>query len=97
MEVSSDGETAIERLVGEKEKFDAVVLDVMLPGVDGFAVAAELRKARNYVPVLMLTARGALRTCCKDSRRAQMIIFRSLLSFQYSSHDCKVCCAAARG
>lgn len=58
VEVSSDGETAIERLVGEKEKFDAVVLDVMLPGVDGFAVASELRKARNYVPVLMLTARG---------------------------------------
>jgi DNA-binding response OmpR family regulator len=58
VEVSSDGETAIERLVGEKQKFDAVVLDVMLPGVDGFAVASELRKARNYVPVLMLTARG---------------------------------------
>ena len=58
VEVSSDGETAIERLVAEKEKFDAVVLDVMLPGVDGFAVASELRKARNYVPVLMLTARG---------------------------------------
>ena len=58
VEVSSDGETAIERLLAEKEKFDAVVLDVMLPGVDGFAVATELRKARNYVPVLMLTARG---------------------------------------
>jgi DNA-binding response OmpR family regulator len=58
VEVSSDGETAMERLLGEKEKFDAVVLDVMLPGVDGFAVASELRKARNYVPVLMLTARG---------------------------------------
>ncbi len=58
VEVSSDGETAIERLLSEKEKFDAVVLDVMLPGVDGFVVASELRKARNYVPVLMLTARG---------------------------------------
>jgi DNA-binding response OmpR family regulator len=58
VEVSSDGETAIERLLAEKEKFDAVVLDVMLPGVDGFVVASELRKARNYVPVLMLTARG---------------------------------------
>jgi two-component system alkaline phosphatase synthesis response regulator PhoP len=38
--------------------FDAVVLDVMLPGKDGFTVAAELRAARNFVPVLMLTARG---------------------------------------
>ena len=58
VEVVGDGESAMERLRRAKEKFDAVVLDVMLPGVDGFAVASELRKARNYVPVLMLTARG---------------------------------------
>ena len=58
VEVVGDGESAVERLVGAKEKFDAVVLDVMLPGMDGFAVASELRKAKNYVPVLMLTARG---------------------------------------
>ncbi|HEV7217699.1 MAG: response regulator transcription factor [Terriglobales bacterium] len=38
--------------------FDAMVLDVMLPGKDGFAVASELRTAKNYIPVLMLTARG---------------------------------------
>ena len=35
-----------------------VLLDVMLPGIDGFAVVAELRQAQNFVPVLMLTARG---------------------------------------
>jgi len=34
------------------------VLDIMLPGKDGFSVVSELRAARNYVPVLMLTARG---------------------------------------
>ena len=45
-------------LLGSGDKFDAVVLDVMLPGMDGFAVATALRKAKNYVPVLMLTARG---------------------------------------
>jgi len=39
-------------------EFDAVVLDIMLPGKDGFAVASELRAAKNFVPVLMLTARG---------------------------------------
>lgn len=39
-------------------EFDAVILDVMLPGMDGFAVATALREAKNYVPVLMLTARG---------------------------------------
>jgi len=58
VEVAGDGETAIERLLGPGQKVDAVVLDVMLPGMDGFAVASALRKARNYVPVLMLTARG---------------------------------------
>jgi DNA-binding response OmpR family regulator len=42
----------------QREEFDAVVLDVMLPGKDGFAVATELRAAKNFVPVLMLTARG---------------------------------------
>jgi DNA-binding response OmpR family regulator len=41
-----------------RKEFDAVVLDVMLPGKDGFAVATELRAAKNFVPVLMLTARG---------------------------------------
>jgi DNA-binding response OmpR family regulator len=57
-EVVGDGETATERLLGKKENFDAIVLDIMLPGKDGFSVVSELRAARNYVPVLMLTARG---------------------------------------
>src|SRR5271165_5498110 len=57
-EVVGDGEAATERLLGKQENFDAVVLDIMLPGKDGFSVVSELRAARNYVPVLMLTARG---------------------------------------
>jgi DNA-binding response OmpR family regulator len=57
-EVVGDGEAATERLLGQKENFDAIVLDIMLPGKDGFSVVSELRAARNYVPVLMLTARG---------------------------------------
>lgn len=57
-QVAGDGETAVERMVGRGEPFDAVVLDVMLPGMDGFAVARALRAAKNYTPVLMLTARG---------------------------------------
>jgi len=43
---------------GPREEFDAMVLDVMLPGKDGFAVTAELRAAKQFIPVLMLTARG---------------------------------------
>jgi len=72
VEIAGDGESALDLLLEHKrngkkagrrethnpQEFDAVVLDVMLPGKDGFAVAAELRAAKNFVPVLMLTARG---------------------------------------
>jgi two-component system alkaline phosphatase synthesis response regulator PhoP len=57
-EIVGDGESATDKLLDKKENFDAVVLDIMLPGKNGFSVVAELRAARNYVPVLMLTARG---------------------------------------
>src|SRR5205807_7021837 len=57
-EVVGDGEAATDRLLGKRENFDVIVLDIMLPGKDGFSVVSELRAARNYVPVLMLTARG---------------------------------------
>jgi DNA-binding response OmpR family regulator len=58
VEVSGDGESALARLIDRNEPFDALVLDVMLPGKSGFNVAAELREQKNYVPILMLTARG---------------------------------------
>jgi DNA-binding response OmpR family regulator len=58
VEVAADGETALERLVEKRERFDVVILDVMLPGKSGFDVAALLREKKNYVPILMLTARG---------------------------------------
>jgi DNA-binding response OmpR family regulator len=58
VELTESGEDALHRLLDEKKGFDAVVLDVMLPGKDGFAVARELRNAQHFVPVLMLTARG---------------------------------------
>jgi DNA-binding response OmpR family regulator len=56
--VADTGERALELLLDTPSLFDVVVLDVMLPGKDGFAVAAELRAAGQYVPILMLTARG---------------------------------------
>lgn len=58
IEVAADGETALHMLMTEGRKYDAVILDVMLPGRDGFEVATELRAAGQFVPVLMLTARG---------------------------------------
>jgi DNA-binding response OmpR family regulator len=45
--------------MAESHPFDAIVLDVMLPGLDGFSVAKKLRAARNQTPILMLTARDA--------------------------------------
>ena len=57
--VVETGEAALELLLGpERAGFDLVVLDVMLPGKDGFAVVSELREAQQFVPVLILTARG---------------------------------------
>lgn len=55
-EIAADGDVALAR-VGETA-FDAVVLDVMLPTVDGFEVAKQMRACGDYTPILMLTARG---------------------------------------
>ena len=56
-EVVETGEAALEQLLGGRP-FDVVVLDVMLPGIDGFAVVSQLRAAQQFVPVLILTALG---------------------------------------
>ena len=58
VDVAPDGRDAAFR-VGTTD-YDAVILDVMLPGKDGFAVCRELRDAGADVPVLMLTARDAI-------------------------------------
>jgi two-component system alkaline phosphatase synthesis response regulator PhoP len=47
-----------EAALALRDDFDVVVLDVMLPGIDGFTVVSEMRKAGKLVPTLMLTARG---------------------------------------
>ncbi len=54
--IAGDGLVALETL--ESKKFDAVVLDVMLPGANGFEVARTMRERADYTPILMLTARG---------------------------------------
>lgn len=56
--IAEDGENALRFCADAPEPFDLIVLDVMLPGISGFEVAGALRAAGNYVPVLMLTARG---------------------------------------
>ena len=56
--IAPHGERALAILLAEHQPFDVIILDVMLPGKDGFTVASELRAAGHYVPILMLTARG---------------------------------------
>lgn len=64
VEVAETGEAALELLTPDAAAaaaptpFDVMVLDVMLPGKDGFTVMSEIRQAGQYIPTLMLTARG---------------------------------------
>lgn len=59
VEVVADGTQALARLAGPgRSRFDLVLLDIMLPGMDGLAVVHRMREAGNYAPVLMLTAKG---------------------------------------
>jgi DNA-binding response OmpR family regulator len=62
VEVIGDGALALDRLKEVREKpaaaFDLVLLDVMLPGLDGFQVADQMRKAGDHTPVMMLTAKS---------------------------------------
>src|SRR5580765_2396313 len=58
VQVTDTGESALEAIRSDPSAFDVVVLDVMLPGKDGFSVMSEMRGAGQFVPTLMLTARG---------------------------------------
>jgi len=58
VDVEENGEAALDRLTTGSNRIDLVLLDVMLPGLDGFEVVQRLRAAGSFVPVVMLTARG---------------------------------------
>jgi two-component system OmpR family response regulator len=58
VDVVGDGEEAVR--LARSTRFDAIVLDLMLPGLDGFSVCRQLREKRIWTPVLMLTAREAV-------------------------------------
>jgi DNA-binding response OmpR family regulator len=53
---AADGENGLQRAIEEKP--DLILLDIMMPKMDGYAVCAELRRLANPVPILMLTAKG---------------------------------------
>jgi len=60
VELASDGAEALDLLAAEPAQPDAIVLDVLMPRLDGLEVARELRREGNSVPILMLTARAAV-------------------------------------
>lgn len=59
VEIAHDGETGLE--LATTKKFDLLIVDVMLPGKDGWSVVAELRKSGMRTPILFLTARDSVR------------------------------------
>ncbi len=59
VEIATDGREALERLTGEANRFDLVLLDLMLPEVSGFEVCRRARAAGNFTPILILTAKDA--------------------------------------
>jgi DNA-binding response OmpR family regulator len=58
VDIAETGEQALERLAADPHRYDCIVLDVMLPGIDGFDVARLARSHGWLIPILMLTARG---------------------------------------
>jgi len=58
VDTAADGEAALDKLFDNS--YDLVLLDIMLPKIDGLAVLKELRRAKIQTPVLMLSARGAV-------------------------------------
>ncbi|MBI5473772.1 MAG: response regulator transcription factor [Ignavibacteriae bacterium] len=55
-EVAHDGESGLDKAI--KNRYDLIVLDLMLPGLDGLEICKELRSEKNYTPILMLTSRS---------------------------------------
>jgi len=58
VEIANNAEDALPLLMNPSKSYDVLVLDIMLPGMDGFSLASSLRSTGQFIPILMLTARG---------------------------------------
>lgn len=61
-DIVEDGEKALERIVLYHEDYDVVVLDLMLPSLDGLSICRRVREQNIHIPILILTARGETET-----------------------------------
>ena len=77
VDIVHDGRTACE--YAESSVYDVIILDVMMPYMDGFTALRRMRADGNKTPIMMLTARGEERdeTALRDSIPARMITSRS--------------------
>jgi DNA-binding response OmpR family regulator len=71
VDCAQDGMTGMH--LAATESYDLAVLDVMMPGIDGFTLCQRLREARNNLPVIMLTARDTLNDRLQGFSAGQMI------------------------
>ena len=88
----ADGADALTWLLETQEQIGAILLDVMLPGKDGFEIVAALRERELYFPVLMLTARSSpqdvLEGLAEEHEIAQLVIeFRHLAKLKSNYVD----------
>jgi len=93
VDVAEDGETALA--LATTTAFDAIVLDIMLPGRDGLSVLRVLRERRVTTPVLLLSAREKSANGWMASTRAPTIISQNRLCWRNSSRACAPWVAAA--
>ena len=89
---AAEGEAGLERALDEKP--DLILLDIMMPRLDGFAVCAELRRLANPVPVLMLTAKGQIDDRVRVWTPARMIIWSNPSAPTNCWRACAPCCGA---
>ena len=91
VELAIDGEEALDRLA--EQPADAVILDVMMPGVDGLEVCRRMRAAGDKTPVLMLTARDAIDDRVLGSTSAPTTTSSNRSLCASCRRGCARCCA----
>ena len=72
VETAADGAGLFEKL--DHAHFDLIILDIMLPGMDGIGLCKELRIRGNETPILFLSARDSVRTGSRDSQTVRTTI-----------------------